>query len=150
MSFGHPLLLLTLLVLPLAVAVYLWLDRRRARFAMTFTNVDVLASVVRGRSLRRYIPPALALLALAYLMPGHYLPWASFQSQWVAALALLPMAFGLMQQAPPAQRLPLPALALLAAGLALVPALQWEFGLLLFASDALLAGLVWPARLRQA
>jgi Ca-activated chloride channel homolog len=67
MSFGHPLLLLTLLVLPLAVAVYLWLDRRRAKYAMTFTNVDVLASVVRGRSLRRYIPPALALLALASL-----------------------------------------------------------------------------------
>jgi Ca-activated chloride channel homolog len=67
MSFGHPLLLLTLLVLPLAAAVYLWLNRRRAKYAMTFTNVDVLASVVRGRSLRRYIPPALALLALASL-----------------------------------------------------------------------------------
>jgi len=67
MTFGHPLLLLTLLVLPLAVAVYLWLDRRRAKYAMTFTNVDVLASVVRGRSWRRYIPPALALLALASL-----------------------------------------------------------------------------------
>ena len=67
MSFGHPLLLLTLLVLPIAVAVYLWLERRRAKYAMTFTNVDVLASVVGGRSLRRYIPPLLALLALASL-----------------------------------------------------------------------------------
>jgi Ca-activated chloride channel family protein len=34
---------------------------------MTFTNVDVLASVAGGRSLRRYVPPALALLALAAL-----------------------------------------------------------------------------------
>jgi Ca-activated chloride channel family protein len=34
---------------------------------MTFTNVDVLATVVRGRSIRRYVPPALALLALASL-----------------------------------------------------------------------------------
>ena len=67
MSFGHPLLLLTLLVLPVAVLVYLWLERRRAKYAMTFTNVDVLAGVVRGGSLRRYIPPALALLALASL-----------------------------------------------------------------------------------
>ena len=48
MSFGHPLLLLTLLVLPLAVAVYFWLDRRRAKYAMTFTNMDVLASVMVG------------------------------------------------------------------------------------------------------
>jgi Ca-activated chloride channel homolog len=67
MSFGHPLLLLTLLVLPLAVLVYLWLERRPARYTMTFTNVDVLASVAGGRSLRRYVPPALALLALAAL-----------------------------------------------------------------------------------
>ena len=33
MTFGHPLLLLTLLVLPLAVALYLWLDRRPVRHA---------------------------------------------------------------------------------------------------------------------
>ena len=67
MSFGHPLLLLTLLLLPIAALVYLWLERRPAKYAMTFTNMDVLAAVTRGRSLRRYIPPALALLALAAL-----------------------------------------------------------------------------------
>ncbi|MGE5273783.1 MAG: VWA domain-containing protein [Verrucomicrobiota bacterium] len=67
MSFGNPLMLLTLLVLPIAVAVYLWLERRRAKYAMTFTNLEVLAGVVRSRSLRRYVPPALALLALASL-----------------------------------------------------------------------------------
>lgn len=67
MSFGHPLLLLTLLILPLAAIVYLWLDRRPAKYTMTFTNMDVLASVAGGRSVRRYIPPAIALLALASL-----------------------------------------------------------------------------------
>jgi Ca-activated chloride channel homolog len=67
MSFGHPLLLLTLLLLPIAALVYLWLERRPAKYAMTFTNMDVLASVAGGRSWRRYIPPALALLALAAL-----------------------------------------------------------------------------------
>ena len=67
MSFGHPLLLLTLLVLPLAAAVYFWLERRPAKYTMTFTNMDVLASVAEGRSYRRYVPPALALLALASL-----------------------------------------------------------------------------------
>jgi Ca-activated chloride channel family protein len=67
MSFGHPLLLLTLLVLPLAAAVYFWLERRPAKYTMTFTNMDVLASVAGGRSYRRYVPPALALLALASL-----------------------------------------------------------------------------------
>ena len=67
MSFGNPLLLLTLLVLPVAAAVYLWLERRPSRYALTYTNVDVLATVVRGRSLRRYVAPLLALLALAAL-----------------------------------------------------------------------------------
>ena len=67
MSFGNPLLLLTLLVLPVAVAVYLWLERRPAKYALTYTNVDVLAQVVRGRSWRRYVAPVLALLALAAL-----------------------------------------------------------------------------------
>ncbi len=67
MSFGHPLLLLTLLVLPVATAVYLYFERRPMRYAMTFTNLDVLASVAQGRSLRRYIPPVLFLLALGSL-----------------------------------------------------------------------------------
>ncbi|HZO61738.1 MAG TPA: VWA domain-containing protein [Gaiellaceae bacterium] len=67
MTFGHPFLLLTLLLLPLAALAYLWLERRPAKYTMTFTNLDVLASVAGRRSLRRYIPPALALLALAAL-----------------------------------------------------------------------------------
>jgi Ca-activated chloride channel family protein len=67
MSFAHPLLLLTLLALPLAVVVYLLAQRRRMRYALRFTNLDVLASVVGGRSWRRYVPPALALLALGAL-----------------------------------------------------------------------------------
>jgi Ca-activated chloride channel family protein len=67
MSFGHPLLLLTLVLLPIAALVYLWLERRPAKYAMTFTNIEVLASVTSKSSWRRYIPPALALLALAAL-----------------------------------------------------------------------------------
>jgi Ca-activated chloride channel family protein len=67
MSFTHPILLLSLLILPVAVLIYLWLDRRPVRHAMTFTNMDVLASVVPARSYRRYVAPLLALLALAAL-----------------------------------------------------------------------------------
>jgi Ca-activated chloride channel family protein len=65
MSFGHPLLLLTVLVVPLAVLIYRLAERRRMRYAISFTNVDVLAQVVRGRQWRRYVPLALFLLALA-------------------------------------------------------------------------------------
>jgi Ca-activated chloride channel family protein len=67
MSFDRPLLLLTLLVVPIAVAVYLLAERRRMRYAISYTNLDVLASVVGGRSLRRYVAPVLFLLSLAAL-----------------------------------------------------------------------------------
>lgn len=67
MSFDRPILLLTLIAVPLAVAAYLLAERRRMRYAVTFTNLDVLASVASGRSLRRYVPAGLFLLALALL-----------------------------------------------------------------------------------
>ncbi len=70
MTFAHPLLLLTLLAVPVAVGLYLLAERRRMRYAIRFTNVDVLAGVLRGRVWRQYIPPALFLLAVAALCVG--------------------------------------------------------------------------------
>jgi Ca-activated chloride channel family protein len=66
-SFGTPWLLLTLLVLPLAIVLYLVAERRRMRYAVRFTNVDVLASVATGRSWRRPLTAAVLLLAAATL-----------------------------------------------------------------------------------
>ena len=65
MSFGHPLLLLTLLVIPCAAVLFLRVERRRARYAVRFTNLEVLAGVSHGVPWRRYLPPAVFLLALA-------------------------------------------------------------------------------------
>jgi Ca-activated chloride channel homolog len=69
MTFGHPLLLLTLLVIPAAVAAYrLMARRRRMEYAVRYTNVDVLASVVAtGRPWRRWLMASVFLLALAAL-----------------------------------------------------------------------------------
>jgi Ca-activated chloride channel family protein len=69
-SFERPLFLLTLLVVPAAVALYVLAERRRMRYAIRFTNVDVLAGVVRGRVWRQYVPLALFLLALVALFVG--------------------------------------------------------------------------------
>ncbi|MDQ3425628.1 MAG: BatA domain-containing protein, partial [Actinomycetota bacterium] len=70
MSFQSPWLLLTLLVLVAAVGAWLYAERRRTRYAVRFTNMDVLASVVSGRSWPRFVPPALFALALAVLLAG--------------------------------------------------------------------------------
>ncbi len=71
MSFQWPLALLGLALVPLALAGYLVVQRRRMRYAARFTNLDLLANVVdRFPGRRRHLPPALALLALTALVVG--------------------------------------------------------------------------------
>jgi Ca-activated chloride channel homolog len=69
MSFGHPLLLLTLLVVPAGLVLYRFaVARRRMQYAVRYTNVDVLAAVVAsGKPWRRWIAAGVFLLALATL-----------------------------------------------------------------------------------
>ena len=70
MSFREPLLLaLGLGLAPLALGFYVLSQRRRRRFAVRYTNVDVLAGVA-GRSWGRHVPAALALLAFTALLIG--------------------------------------------------------------------------------
>jgi Ca-activated chloride channel family protein len=60
-----PLGLLALLLVPLAVLAYVAIERRRARYAIHYTNIEVLAGVAAaGRRWRYLLPPLLALLAL--------------------------------------------------------------------------------------
>ena len=67
MSFGTPLLLLGLLAVPATIGLYVLAERRRARYAVAFTNLNVLATVAGGRLWRRYVPLVLFLLALTAL-----------------------------------------------------------------------------------
>ncbi len=68
MTFAQPLLLLTLLAIPAIAAAYLVVQRRKARYAVRFTNLDVLARVAaERRPWRRYVAPFVFLLALAAL-----------------------------------------------------------------------------------
>lgn len=67
MDFQSPLLLAGLVLVPLALFAYLRAQRRRRRYAVRYTNLDVLASVA-SRSWTRHLPAALVLLALAALV----------------------------------------------------------------------------------
>jgi Ca-activated chloride channel homolog len=69
-SFDRPWLLLALLAIPAAIGLYLLAERRRMRYAIRFTNLDVLPGVVGGRLWRPYVPLAFFLLALAALCIG--------------------------------------------------------------------------------
>jgi Ca-activated chloride channel family protein len=75
MSFASPWLLLGLLALPLLLFGYRVLQRRPGRYAVRYTNLDVLASVVEStRSWRRHAGLALFLLALVALLVGFARP----------------------------------------------------------------------------
>jgi Ca-activated chloride channel family protein len=65
-TFVWPWLLAVLAVVPLVLLLALWLDRRRSKYAVAFTNLDVLASVATTRRRPwRWVPLALFVLALA-------------------------------------------------------------------------------------
>lgn len=69
MSVQWPGLLWALLLVPVALAAYLLAQRRRSRYTVRFTNLDLLANVVSGTpGWRRHVPPGFYLLALAALL----------------------------------------------------------------------------------
>ena len=60
MTFASPELLLGLLLVPIALIGYLFVQRRRSRYAVRFTNVDLLSNLVsRSPGWRRHLPPLL-------------------------------------------------------------------------------------------
>jgi Ca-activated chloride channel homolog len=69
MSFQNPAALLLLAFVPLTALIYLAAQRRRRRFAVRFTNMELLGDVVSDTpSWRRHIPPLLFLLSIAALV----------------------------------------------------------------------------------
>ena len=78
MSFEWPSLLWTLLLVPLAVVAYVLTERRRARYAVKFTNLDLLANLVQqSPGWRRHVPTVLYLVALSALLMGMARPRAT-------------------------------------------------------------------------
>jgi Ca-activated chloride channel family protein len=68
LSFESPAALWALLLLPLLVLFYVWLQRR-ARRAITFSNVAMVrAAMGRTSRFKRHVPPLLLLLALGMLL----------------------------------------------------------------------------------
>jgi Ca-activated chloride channel family protein len=69
MDFLWPGFLLLLGLVPLMVAIYIWMLRRRRRFAVRYSSLALVREALPHRSrLRRHLPFALFLLALAGLV----------------------------------------------------------------------------------
>jgi Ca-activated chloride channel family protein len=67
-SFEAPVFLAVLAVVPVVAVAYWLMQRRPPKFAVRYTNLEVLAGVAaQRRSWRRHLPAALVLLSLASL-----------------------------------------------------------------------------------
>jgi Ca-activated chloride channel homolog len=81
MSLSSPLWLLALALVPVALAAYLFAQRRAARYAIRFTAVPTLKQAAGGgASWRTHLPAALALSALATLALALARPHFSYRS----------------------------------------------------------------------
>ncbi|MEM7094221.1 MAG: VWA domain-containing protein [Actinomycetota bacterium] len=71
MSFQWPYMFLAMLLLPILVALYVWLLRRRRRHAIAVSDVGLIRTARgAGPSWRRHIPPFLFLMAVASMLFG--------------------------------------------------------------------------------
>ena len=77
MNFLWPEFLWLLLALPLLVALYVWLLRRKKKTALRYASLSIVKEALGpGQTIRRHIPPALFLLALVAMLVAAARPQA--------------------------------------------------------------------------
>ncbi len=68
MTFLFPLGLWLTLIVPILVALYIWAQRRRQKYALRYASLSLVKEAMgRGPGIRRHIPPALFLAALFFM-----------------------------------------------------------------------------------
>ncbi|MGH6626808.1 MAG: VWA domain-containing protein [Burkholderiaceae bacterium] len=69
MNFLWPHFLWLLLAVPLLVAMYVWLLRRKKKLALRYASLSIVKeAMASGQGLRRHLPPALFLLAMVAML----------------------------------------------------------------------------------
>jgi Ca-activated chloride channel family protein len=79
-AFHWPTLLWLLLAIPALIAVYVYAQRRRRRYALRYASLAMVKEALgSGPGIRRHIPPVLTLAALAFMLIGVARPYAEVQ-----------------------------------------------------------------------
>ena len=69
MTFLWPAALVGLLAVPILLGLYIWSQRRRRRYALRYASLSLVKEALgRGPGIKRHIPPALYLVALAFML----------------------------------------------------------------------------------
>src|SRR5438132_4896486 len=77
MTFLWPTSLFFLVAVPVLLGLYIWSQRRRQRYALRYASLSLVKEALgKGPGIRRHIPPALFLLALAVMVIGLARPQA--------------------------------------------------------------------------
>ena len=80
MNLLWPWFLLLLLLIPLAITVYIWVLRRKRRFAVRFSSISLIREALpKYSNWRRHLPFALFLLGLASLITAIARPMAQIE-----------------------------------------------------------------------
>jgi Ca-activated chloride channel family protein len=89
-SFSHPILLVSLLAVPVAGAAYVWFERRRQDRASPWAPASLLPNMVsQPPAWRRHLPIALLLLGAASLLVGFARPQTSIRVKRQDATVIL-------------------------------------------------------------
>lgn len=81
MSFIWPQALLALLLIPALLGVYIWMQKRRAKYAVRFASVGLVRQAIgNGPGIRRHIPAAVYLTALTVMIIALARPQATIIS----------------------------------------------------------------------
>ena len=68
MTFLFPIGLWLTLVVPILIALYIWAQRRRQKYALRYASLSLVKEAMgRGPGIRRHIPPALFIAAMFFM-----------------------------------------------------------------------------------
>lgn len=90
-SFQWPAMLWLLLLVPLLIGAYLYLLSRRRKSAVRYPSLTLIRQAEPGSGWRRHIPPALMLLAFAFLLVAMARPAAQVSLPSRVATVMLVM-----------------------------------------------------------
>ncbi|HEV2009774.1 MAG TPA: VWA domain-containing protein [Candidatus Limnocylindria bacterium] len=69
MTFLWPTSLFFMIAVPVLLALYIWSQRRRRKYALRYASLSLVKEALgRGPGIRRHIPPALYLIALSFML----------------------------------------------------------------------------------
>ena len=68
-TFQWPIALVSLVLVPLLIGLYVWMQKRRRKYALSYASVALVRQAVgKGPGVRRHIPAALYITAIAAML----------------------------------------------------------------------------------